>query len=170
MSDKIASEVSVQLCRLLDQAVQKIDHCLEQLSDEQIWWRPEPNMNSIGNLLLHVSGNLRQWCVCVLRDLPDTRDRDAEFTTIQMDRYELEKIFRTAVDDAKAAMFRLRQEQLLQPAIVQGFEINVIHCLVHTTTHFQGHVHQILQLTRLQKKSEYRFAWSANSSRDRVPM
>jgi hypothetical protein len=57
----------------------KIERCLTLLSDEQIWWRANPASNSIGNLLLHLSGNVRQWIVVGLGGAADTRDRDSEF-------------------------------------------------------------------------------------------
>ena len=57
----------------------KIERCLEQLSDQQIWWRSNEESNSIGNLVLHLCGNARQWIVCGLGSEADTRTRDAEF-------------------------------------------------------------------------------------------
>ena len=57
----VVASVAKEASDELDEAVQTIKHCLNQLSDEQIWWRPAASMNSIGNLLLHVGGNLRQW-------------------------------------------------------------------------------------------------------------
>ena len=57
----------------------KIERCLEQLSDEQIWWRGNEQSNSIGNLILHLSGNARQWIICGLGGEPDNRRRDQEF-------------------------------------------------------------------------------------------
>src|SRR5438874_13334193 len=62
----------------------KIERCLELISDEQIWWRANPQSNSIGNLLLHLSGNVRQWIVCGLGGATDTRDRDSEFAQREM--------------------------------------------------------------------------------------
>src|SRR6266702_8297067 len=58
----------------------KIERCLEVLTDEQIWWRANPQSNSIGNLILHLSGNVRQWIVSGLGGAADGRDRPAEFS------------------------------------------------------------------------------------------
>src|SRR5689334_16459965 len=63
----------------LADALRMIQHCCGQLSDGQIWWRPNESMNSIGNLLLHLTGNLRQWVVSGLGGTADTRNRPAEF-------------------------------------------------------------------------------------------
>src|SRR5258705_8121786 len=64
---------------LLEEYFPKIERCLEKLTDEQVWWRPNPESNSIGNLLLHISGNARQWIVCGLGDANDERQRQTEF-------------------------------------------------------------------------------------------
>jgi len=68
---------------LLNDYLPKIQRCLEQLTDEQIWWRPNSQTNSIGNLVLHLSGNARQWIVCGLGDQPDHRNRSLEFEPVR---------------------------------------------------------------------------------------
>ena len=62
-SDQLAAALSTAASGALTKAVQQITHCLDQLTDEQVWWRPSESMNSIGNLILHLCGNLRQWIV-----------------------------------------------------------------------------------------------------------
>ena len=57
----------------------KIERCLERLTDEQVWWRASERSNSVGNLLLHLEGNLRQWVVCGAGGRVDARERDREF-------------------------------------------------------------------------------------------
>src|SRR5882724_11589136 len=64
---------------LVQEYLPKIERCLEKLTDEQVWWRPNPESNSIGNLLLHISGNARQWIVCGLGTATDQRQRQTEF-------------------------------------------------------------------------------------------
>src|ERR687898_3667030 len=64
---------------LLDDYLPKIERCLEKLTDEQIWWRANEESNSIGNLILHLCGNARQWIISGIGSRPDTRARDAEF-------------------------------------------------------------------------------------------
>src|ERR1044071_9073573 len=64
---------------LLGDYLPKIERCLEKLTDEQIWWRANEQSNSIGNLILHLCGNARQWNVCGVGSQPDSRNRDAEF-------------------------------------------------------------------------------------------
>src|SRR5438132_13723655 len=82
----------------------KIERSLELLTDEQIWWRANPQSNSIGNLLLHLSGNVRQWIVCGLGGAPDERDRDSEFAERNLiPRDELLARLKQTLSDADAA-------------------------------------------------------------------
>src|SRR5438477_11000172 len=65
--------------RKLDEHWPRVRTCLESLSAEQVWWRPNEASNSIGNLMLHLNGNVRQWLVSSFRHNEDARDRPAEF-------------------------------------------------------------------------------------------
>src|SRR5260370_40192400 len=69
---------------LAEDFLPKIERCLGLLTDAQIWWRPNAQSNSIGNLMLHLSGNVRQWIVCGVGDATDNRDRDSEFAQREM--------------------------------------------------------------------------------------
>ena len=77
--DEIASAVGSEAARAMASALAKIEHCLGQLNEEQVWWRSQPSHNSNGNLILHLCGNVRQWIVAGLGDAADSRDRPAEF-------------------------------------------------------------------------------------------
>ncbi len=156
---------------LLDESMKKIGHCVEQLSDEQLWQRPGPSMNSVGNLLLHISGNLQQWAVCGVGQQPDQRDRDAEFSaTGGLTGDELLAIVERTVEAANATIRSLPSDTLSDPRSIQGFDVTVLGALSHTVTHFVGHTHQIIQLTRLMLGDAYAFQWTTESPRGRVPI
>ncbi len=74
-ADEVTLEFIQESVHLLEQSVHKIKHCLNQLDSDQIWWRPEPGLNSIGNLILHLCGNLNQWAVCGITGSKDERQR-----------------------------------------------------------------------------------------------
>ena len=76
MGEQFVTEARQQL----DASVRLIRHCLDQLDDAQVWWRPREDMNSVGNLLLHLAGNLKQRFGSVIGGEPDVRDRFGEFT------------------------------------------------------------------------------------------
>jgi hypothetical protein len=90
---------------LLTDYLPKIERCVALLSDDQIWWRANPESNSIGNLLLHLSGNVRQWIVVGLGGSPDKRDRNAEFAQREIiGRDELLKSLQQTLHEVDATL------------------------------------------------------------------
>ena len=156
---------------LLDAAMVKIEHCAAQLDTEQLWWRLQPDLNSIGNLLLHISGNLEQWATVPLTHGQDERDRDAEFSPTQkLEKEELLAHVRTTVAHAKQAIEGLDELNLMRAVTIQGFDVTILGAIVHTTSHFAGHVHQVIQLTRIQLGEKYQFEWTEDSDRTFLPI
>ena len=127
----------------------KIERCLEELSEEDIWWRPNEVSNSIGNLLLHLSGNVRQWIISGIGGAPDLRDRDQEFeqrAPISTERL-LERLSAT-VREADAILAGLDPASLLEQRRIQGFDITVGEAVYHVVEHFATHTGQITLLTK----------------------
>lgn len=161
-----------RLCRAVTHAAaqelldsfQMIRHCVEQLSVEQVWWRSDESLNSIGNLLLHLAGNLRQWLAVGLGGGLDTRDRPGEFAEREhlaptMLLGELED----CVAESQAVLGKLSANDLLRSRRIQGFQITGIAALWHTVAHFRGHTQEIISLTRQHLGPRYRFAWVPQS-------
>src|SRR5947209_5730315 len=101
---------------------ERVAHCLGQLDDTQVWWRPRESMNSVGNLVLHLCGNLRQWIVAGVGGAPDVRDRPREFAErgpILKD--ELLRRLGAAVGEADAVLAGADDASLLDPRRIQGF-------------------------------------------------
>jgi hypothetical protein len=137
-----------------------VRHCLGQLTDPQLAWRPEESMNSIGNLILHLCGNLRQWVISGVGGEPDVRDRPAEFAEqgpfVKEDLiHRLDEVLRQA-DEVVGV---ITAEQLLQARRIQGFETTGLAAIFDSVAHFKGHVQEIVCLTRLQLGDAYRFEW-----------
>lgn len=169
--DPIATEFKQQTAKLLDQAVEKIQNCLQQIDGEQLWWRPQPRLNSIGNLLLHMSGNLRQWSTVALCGLTDERDRAAEFSAdSRMEKQQLLNLVVESVQAAQQAIAGFPDERLVEQTNIQGFDVSFLEALMHTSSHFQGHTQQVILLSRLILDDNYRFHWSPDNGRDRLPM
>ena len=172
MSDESNSRLFLQESgELLEQAMIKIRHCLSQLSPEQIWWRERPDANSVGNLILHICGNLRQWSVAGIAGIADDRDRDGEFAQRDiLSARELLQHADTVVAAAGAVFDGLDAEHLQQHRTIQGFDVTVMGAIMHTTTHFVGHTHQIIYITRQILGDRYRFQWVSDSERGRLPI
>ena len=134
---------------LVDEYLPKIERCVERLSDEQVWWRPNPESNSIGNLLLHLSGNARQWIVCGLGGELDERERQAEFDERDgMDREELLRKLRTTVADVNDVLARFDPARLLEEFPIQGTTATALAAIFHVTEHFSMHAGQIIYITK----------------------
>jgi uncharacterized protein DUF1572 len=142
----------------LAEGMRKIEHCVGQLNDQQVWWRPRPEMNSIANLMLHLSGNLRQWIVSGVGGAKDLRNRPSEFSDrSNRSKGEVIGILKATVADSDAALARLKAAQLVSPRRIQGFDTSVIAAIMDTIPHFRGHVQEIIYITRQQLVEKYRF-------------
>lgn len=136
----------------------KLERCLEKLSDEQIWWRANEQSNSIGNLVLHLCGNARQWIVCGVGDGTDGRDRDAEFAQREIvPRDELLSLLRRTISDVDATLARYEPERLLEMRIIQGTESSALEAILHVVEHFAMHTGQIILLTKLLTAADLHF-------------
>lgn len=134
---------------LRDEYLPKIERCLERLTDEQIWWRSNSESNSIGNLLLHLSGNARQWIVCGLGGEVDARVRQSEFDERRpIARDELLALLRSAVKAVDDTLAFFEPHRLLDRFKIQGTEASGLAAIFHVTEHFSMHTGQIILLTK----------------------
>ena len=170
-AQQIASEFCRQAIELLNQSEIKTRHCLTQLSEEQISWRPEPTMNSIGNLIRHMNGNLQQWGIVALTGEVDHRDRESEFAeTAFCSKTELLDQMAETISRASSLWSRLNAERLMERLTVQGFEVTLMQAITHTSSHLVGHTQQLVLLTRLQLGADYKFQWTPDGDRGSLPI
>lgn len=147
------------LCDELDAALSRIKHCVDQLSEEQVWYRPPNGMNAVGNLLLHLEGNVTQVIANNLRGLPDTRYRQGEFDAREpVTKSELLQRLAAAVEHAKSALAVATDERLAQVVRVNNNDWTGIQALVRSISHFRGHAQEIIHMTRELLGDQYRFA------------
>ena len=143
---------------LLADYLPKIERCLEQLTDEQIWWRANEQSNSIGNLLLHLSGNVRQWIISGLGGEPDQRQRDTEFAQREgIPRAALLNLLRRTLLEAGAVLAAFDTSTLLNARKIQGNDVHALEAIFHVTEHFSMHTGQIILLTKLLSASDLHF-------------
>src|SRR5215216_3066707 len=136
----------------------KLERCLEKLSDEQIWWRANEESNSIGNLILHLCGNARQWIVCGVGSAPDSRNRDSEFEQRDViPRDELVMLLRSTLSDVEATLQGLDVSTLLERRKIQGNDVEILEAIFHVTEHFSMHTGQIIMLTKMMTSADLRF-------------
>lgn len=136
----------------------KLERCLEQLSDEQIWWRANSESNSIGNLLLHLCGNARQWIVSGLGGASDERLRQQEFDQREtIPRAELLTLLRQTMNEVDRVLADFDQEGLLRSYQIQGTTTTALEAIFHVTEHFSMHTGQIILLTKLLAQKDMKF-------------
>ena len=142
----------------LEEYLGKIETCVAKLTDEQVWWRPNSESNSIGNLLLHLSGNARQWIICGVGSEPDHRNRDAEFERRDpIPRAELLALLRSTLSEIQTTLETLDPETLLERRPIQGHDLDILEAIFHVTEHFSMHTGQIIMLTKMLTSSDLRF-------------
>jgi uncharacterized damage-inducible protein DinB len=134
----------------LAQLLNRIDTCIEKLTGEQVWAKTSIKQNSVGNLLLHLNGNVRQWIMHAVAGQQDLRDRDSEFAALNgPGAPELLARLRATVEEAIALLHTLPSERLLERVQVQGYDRTVLAAIYHVVEHFAGHTFQIIYATKL---------------------
>ena len=141
----------------------KIRHCLDVLPADALWRRSDAGSNSIGNLLLHLSGNVRQWIVSAVGGAPDGRARGAEFEAREGDDANaLFDALRRTLDEADRVIAGLSAEHLLERRAVQGRDVSVLDAVYHVVEHFALHTGQIILLTKAVAPGRIQFYQDAD--------
>lgn len=150
MDDMVCREFIGQSVRHINQSTEKISTCLKKLQVNDVWNSPNEHLNSIGNLVLHLCGNIKQYIISSLGGADDVRERDLEFsakggyTNAEL-TVKLQETAREAVSIIQATT----REELLRRRIVQGMEDSGIGIIIHVTEHYSYHTGQIIFLTKL---------------------
>ena len=127
----------------------KIQRCLDVLPGEALWRRDDASENSIGNLLLHLSGNVRQWIVSGVGGARDARQRAAEFSACAgHDAPVLMAALRDTLAEADGVLASLDAERLCEQRRIQGRDVKVLDAVYHVVEHFSMHTGQIILLTK----------------------
>ena len=134
---------------LTSEYLPKIRLCVEELDRDDLWWRPNPASNSVGNLLLHLAGNLRQWVVSGVGGRPDVRHRSAEFDADgDEDAAELLQRLEEVVAQTDRVLAGLSASGLLERRAIQGRDVTVLEAVYHAVEHFAMHTGQIAFITK----------------------
>ena len=141
--------------RLFKESVFRIKKCLSQLEESEIWYRPNENSNSVGNLILHLCGNVRQWILSGLAKNLDTRQRQTEFDEKgPIPAQQLLQDLDQLMAEVDQALDLIKPEHLLEMYAVQGFQESGISILTHVVEHFSYHVGQITYITKALKDKD----------------
>ncbi|MGE3164323.1 MAG: DinB family protein [Planctomycetota bacterium] len=127
----------------------RIEAALRVASDADVWWRPHKGVPSVGHLLLHLAGNVRQWVISGLGGERDVRTRAREFEpTEQPPKDELFARLRATVLEAGEVLRRLEGSDLTARCRIQGFDDTRVAAIYHVVEHFSWHTGQIVSIAK----------------------
>lgn len=149
----------------IDQSIHRIDEntkrlmaCFEELQESETWTRPNESSNSVGNLILHLCGNIRQYAISSLGNAPDVRERDKEFSA--RDGYSKNELLQKLIvtlEEAKDVMKDVSITELLRKRKVQGSTYSGVGIVIHVTEHYSYHTGQIIFWTKTLKNKDLGF-------------
>ena len=141
MDNAVAQTFLEVSCRKLDGMVDSVRTCVGKLTDAQVWERHGAHENAIGNLLLHLSGNARQWVISGVGGVADTRTRDKEFSAQGgLSRDELLRIFTETMGEVRGVIAAVPAERLTEIVHPQGKTVSVLEAILVVVTHVHQHV------------------------------
>jgi len=142
----------------LEKYLPEIVRCLQLLSEKEIWWRPNNASNAVGNIALHLCGNIRQWIISGLGGQPFVRERNKEFSERgPIPRRTLIVRLRRTVEEACEVIDRLPAEALVREYKIQGYRASGMVAVMHVYEHFAYHAGQITYITKLKRGKDLRF-------------
>jgi uncharacterized damage-inducible protein DinB len=157
-------------CKLrIESSFQRLYHCLDQLDEKKIWWQPNDKMNSIGILIKHICGSFRQWTITSINNEEDVRDRPEEFLNdTKIDKEELTQLTATLKSDFLTAIENLDASRLTEPRRIQGYNVTLMSALFRALIHLDGHIGQIILLTRIQSGNNYKIFWTPQTDEQKA--
>jgi len=117
----------------------------------------------VGNLLLHLCGNIRQYAISSLGNTSDVRERDKEFSADggYSKSGLLQKLIAT-IEEAKRIIQNVSEVELLKKRKVQGYIYSGLGIIIHVTEHYSYHTGQIIFWTKLLKNKDLNFYAGVN--------
>ena len=158
MNEKFIEEFIGQAIHRIDENTQKLATCMQELNENEIWKRPNLHSNSVGNIILHLCGNIRQYAISSLGNSKDVRERDKEFSADGGNSGpELFRKLTDTIEQAKSVIQSTTEKELLRERKVQGYTHSVIGIILHVTEHYSYHTGQIIFWTKLLKDKDLGF-------------
>lgn len=144
--------------RLMKEYLPKIRRCLSELSEDDVWWRAHETDNSVGNLILHLSGNIRQWIVSGIGGSPDARNRAQEFLErTRVPKITLLGILEETLQESDRVLERFDAAKLLEVRHIQRYDVTCLDAISHVVEHVAQHMGQIIYVTKLRKGLDLKF-------------
>ena len=141
----------------------KLRCAVEALPADALWWRPNEQSNSVGNLLLHLDGNVSQWILSGVDGAPDSRNRAAEFAARSGPTADdlLANLERTLAE-VDQVLAKLSCASLFERRTIQGRDVTVFEAVLHVVEHFSMHLGQVILIAKLHAPGAVLFYEDAN--------
>jgi uncharacterized damage-inducible protein DinB len=144
--------LEISRATLRDDYLPQLIKVVTELSDDDIWWRPNEASNSVGNLILHLNGNIGQWIVSSIGGVEFSRNRDAEFSEHgPIPKTELISMLTRTIAAADSVLVSIGEQNLLVRHQIQKFDVTALHAIYHVIEHFGYHLGQIVYVYKLRK-------------------
>ena len=154
----IAEDFKEQSIYRIKESHMRIIACLDWVDESQIWLKPNSALNSMGNLVLHLCGNITQYIISTLGGAPDHRNRDTEFAaTGGKTKSELKAMFNIVIEQSIACINNANDAELTGLKKVQVYELTGVGIIIHVTEHLSYHTGQIAFLTKLLLEKDLGF-------------
>ena len=136
----------------------KLRHCVNALPRSAVWARPNQSSNSIGNLIVHLTGNVTEWILGGIGGRSVTRYRAGEFAqTDGADGQKLLDNLEAVLGEADAVLAGLTEKDLARSLVIQDRETTVLAAVYHVVEHFSMHTGQIIYLTKIYAPDKIHF-------------
>lgn len=170
-------DIVSEVLHTMNAQMNRIEKCLNLLTYDQIWTRLQSNMNSIGNLCIHLVGNEYQHFVSGIGEKPLIRERSLEFTMQGgYKKEELIKILRSVRDEATSILEQVTEDDLHKDITVNYsledwntmknrnedekepfYRKRLLTLLFQVSEHYGYHAGQIVVFTKLLQPSDESF-------------
>ncbi len=144
--------------RFSDEYLPRLLRCLDELTDDDLWWRPHESANSVGNLVLHLSGNVEQWINAGLGGGASSRNRAGEFSHRgPVPKKDLIARISEVMRRADATLAAFDPSLLMERRMIQVYDVTCLDALSHVIEHFAQHLGQVIYITKLRKGIDLKF-------------
>ena len=160
--DLIESFIKSSVFRM-EENLRRIEICLEHITKDELWQHANESSNSIGNLILHLNGNITQYILSSLGGIKDERVRSQEFMSDQgISLYKLLEDHAEVINQAIKVIKKLSSDSLAKERTVQGFDMDGVEIVLHVVEHYSYHTGQIAYIVKQIKNTDLGFYGDIN--------
>ncbi|OGU30881.1 MAG: hypothetical protein A2X67_06185 [Ignavibacteria bacterium GWA2_55_11] len=150
--------VGLSISKLKDDYLPRYERCLSELSDKDVWWREHETNNAVGNIILHICGNMRQWVISGVSGAADIRNRPEEFSARKSrSTAELKDLLRSTITEVCAHLERADPADFKRVRSIQSYSVTGLEALYHAVEHCSYHLGQVVYVTKLRTGKDLRF-------------